>query len=405
MRWLYLAIVVVFVAALIIFLFQNTERVSMSFLSFGVTLPLAVLAFVVYVLGALTGGSLYALIRRSVAGSALPRLRKAAFMRAMVLHRLHDRLRMEERPDPTPGPGQIRVRIEACGVCRTDLHVVDGELPNPKLPIVPGHEIVGRVEAAGDGVSLKTGARVGVAWLGHADGTCPYCQSGRENLCDAPLFTGFTRDGGYATHAIADADFVFPLSDDIDPVETAPLLCAGLIGWRSLKLAGDGRTIGIYGFGAAGHIIAQVCRWQGRRVFAFTRPGDAAGQAFARAMGAEWAGGSDEKPPEPLDAAILFAPVGALVPAALAVLRKGGRVVCGGIHMSDIPSFPYSLLWEERSVASVANLTRADGREFLRVAPEAKVRTTTTPYPLDKANEALDDLRSGKLEGAAVLVP
>ncbi|MFZ0602617.1 MAG: zinc-dependent alcohol dehydrogenase family protein [Roseiarcus sp.] len=326
-------------------------------------------------------------------------------MRAMVLHRLHDRLRMEERPDPTPGPGQIRVRIEACGVCRTDLHVVDGELPNPKLPIVPGHEIVGRVEAAGDGVSLKTGARVGVAWLGHADGTCPYCRSGRENLCDAPLFTGFTRDGGYATHAIADADFVFPLSDDLDPVETAPLLCAGLIGWRSLKLAGDGRTIGIYGFGAAGHIIAQVCRWQGRRVFAFTRPGDAAGQSFARTMGAEWAGGSDEEPPEPLDAAILFAPVGALVPAALAALRKGGRVVCGGIHMSDIPAFPYSALWEERSIASVANLTRADGREFLSVAPEAKVRTTTTPYPLDKANDALDDLRAGKLEGAAVLVP
>ena len=326
-------------------------------------------------------------------------------MRAMVLHRLHDRLRMEERPDPTPGPGQIRVRIEACGVCRTDLHVVDGELPNPKLPIVPGHEIVGRVEAAGDGVSLKTGARVGVAWLGHADGTCPYCRSGRENLCDAPLFTGFTRDGGYATHAIADADFVFPLSDDLDPVETAPLLCAGLIGWRSLKLAGDGRTIGIYGFGAAGHIIAQVCRWQGRRVFAFTRPGDAAGQSFARTMGAEWAGGSDEEPPEPLDAAILFAPVGALVPAALAALRKGGRVVCGGIHMSDIPAFPYSALWEERSIASVANLTRADGREFLSVAPEAKVRTATTPYPLDKANEALDDLRAGKLEGAAVLVP
>ena len=326
-------------------------------------------------------------------------------MRAMVLHRLHDRLRMEERPDPTPGPGQIRVRIEACGVCRTDLHVVDGELPNPKLPIVPGHEIVGRVEAAGDGVSLKTGARVGVAWLGHADGTCPYCRSGRENLCDAPLFTGFTRDGGYATHAIADADFVFPLSDDLDPVETARLLCAGLIGWRSLKLAGDGRTIGIYGFGAAGHIIAQVCRWQGRRVFAFTRPGDAAGQSFARTMGAEWAGGSDEAPPEPLDAAILFAPVGALVPAALAALRKGGRVVCGGIHMSDIPAFPYSALWEERSIASVANLTRADGREFLSVAPEAKVRTTTTPYPLDKANDALDDLRAGKLEGAAVLVP
>ena len=326
-------------------------------------------------------------------------------MRAMVLHRAHERLKMEERPEPAPGPGQVRVRVEACGVCRTDLHVVDGELPNPKLPIVPGHEIVGRVEAVGEGVDLKPGERVGVAWLGHADGTCPYCRSGRENLCDTPLFTGYTRDGGYATHTIADADFVFPLSEDLDPVETAPLLCAGLIGWRSLELAGDGRTIGIYGFGAAGHIIAQVCRWQGRRVFAFTRPGDAAGQAFARSMGAEWAGGSDEKPPEPLDAAILFAPVGALVPAALQALRKGGRVVCGGIHMSDIPAFPYSLLWEERSVASVANLTRADGHEFLRVAPQARVRTTTKSYPLEQANEALDDLRSGRLEGAGVLVP
>jgi len=312
---------------------------------------------------------------------------------------------MQERPDPLPGPGQIRLRVEACGVCRTDLHVVDGELPNPKLPIVPGHEIVGRVEALGDGVSLKVGARVGVAWLAHTDGTCPYCRSGRENLCDAPLFTGYTRDGGYATHAIADADFVYSLPEDADPVATAPLLCAGFIGWRSLKLAGDGRTIGIYGFGAAGHIIAQVCRWQGRRVFAFTKAGDSAGQAFARSLGAEWAGGSDEKPPEPLDAALLFAPVGALVPLALAVLRKGGRVVSGGIHMSDIPSFPYALLWEERSVSSVANLTRADGHEFLGVAPQAKVRTTTTPYPLDKANEALDDLRSGRLEGAAVLVP
>ena len=326
-------------------------------------------------------------------------------MRAMVLSRPGARLAMEERPDPTPGPGQVRIRIEACGVCRTDLHVVDGELPNPKLPIVPGHEIVGRIEAAGEGVDLKPGARVGVAWLAHTDGTCPYCRSGRENLCDAPLFTGYTSDGGYATHTIAEAAFVFPLSDDLDPVATAPLLCAGLIGWRSLKMAGDGRTIGIYGFGAAAHIIAQVCRWQGRRVFAFTRPGDAAGQAFARSMGAEWAGGSDDKPPAPLDAAILFAPVGALVPSALAATRKGGRVVCGGIHMSDIPSFPYSLLWEERSIASVANLTRADGREFLALASEAKVQTTTTPYPLAKANEALDDLRSGRLEGAAVLVP
>ena len=326
-------------------------------------------------------------------------------MRAMVLRRPGERLVMEERPEPQPGPGQVRIRIEACGVCRTDLHVVDGELPDPKLPIVPGHEIVGRVEAAGEGVDFKTGARVGVAWLAHADGTCPYCRSERENLCDHPLFTGYTRDGGYATHTIAEAAFVFPLSDDLDPVATAPLLCAGLIGWRSLKMAGDGRTIGIYGFGAAAHIIAQVCRWQGRRVFAFTRAGDAAGQAFARSMGAEWAGGSDEEPPAPLDAAILFAPVGALVPGALAAVRKGGRVVCGGIHMSDIPSFPYRLLWEERSVASVANLTRADGREFLALASEAKVRTTTTPYPLDKANEALDDLRHGRLEGAAVLAP
>jgi propanol-preferring alcohol dehydrogenase len=324
-------------------------------------------------------------------------------MRAMVLNRAGDRLKMEERPDPAPGPGQIRVRVEACGVCRTDLHVVDGELPNPKLPIVPGHEIVGRVEAAGEGVALKPGARVGVAWLGHACGHCSYCRSVRENLCDTPLFTGYTRDGGYATHTIADADFVFPLSEDLNPIEAAPLLCAGLIGWRSLKMAGDGRAIGVYGFGAAGHIIAQVCRWQGRRVFAFTRAGDAAGQAFARSVGAEWAGGSDEKPPEPLDAAILFAPVGGLVPAALAALRKGGRVVCGGIHMSDIPAFPYNLLWEERSIASVANLTRADGHEFLALAPQAKVRTTITRYPLDKANEALDDLRHGKLEGAAVL--
>jgi propanol-preferring alcohol dehydrogenase len=326
-------------------------------------------------------------------------------MRAMVLRRPGERLAMEERPDPKPGPGQIRIRIEACGVCRTDLHVVDGELPDPKLPIVPGHEIVGRVEAVGEAVDFKLGARVGVAWLAHTDGTCLYCKAGRENLCDHPLFTGYTRDGGYATHTIAEAAFVFPLADDLDPVATAPLLCAGLIGWRSLKMVGDGRTIGIYGFGAAGHIIAQVCRWQGRRVFAFTRPGDAAGQAFARSMGAEWAGGSDDRPPEPLDAAILFAPVGALVPAALAATRKGGRVVSGGIHMSDIPAFPYRLLWEERSISSVANLTRADGREFLALAPQAKVRTTTTPYPLAKANEALDDLRNGRLEGAAVLTP
>ncbi len=326
-------------------------------------------------------------------------------MRAMVLSRAGERLVMAERPEPEPGPGQIRLRVEACGVCRTDLHVVDGDLPDPKLPITPGHEIVGRIEAAGEGVDMAPGARVGVAWLGHACGHCPYCRSQHENLCDTPIFTGYTRNGGFATHTIADAAFAFPLADGLDPVASAPLLCAGLIGWRSLKAAGDGQAIGIYGFGAAAHIIAQVCRWQGRRVFAFTRSGDGAGQRFARSLGAEWAGGSDEKPPVPLDAAILFAPVGALVPAALAAVRKGGRVVCGGIYMSDIPAFPYRLLWEERSVVSVANLTRADGREFLALAPRAGVRTTTTPYPLEKANEALDDLRAGRLEGAAVLVP
>ena len=326
-------------------------------------------------------------------------------MRAMILKRPHERLVMEERPAPEPGPGEVRVRIEACGVCRTDLHVIDGELPDPKLPITPGHEIVGRIEAAGEGVALKPGARVGVAWLAHADGTCPYCRSGRENLCDHPLFTGYTRDGGFATHTLAEAAFVYPLADDLDAVASAPLLCAGLIGWRSLKAAGEAETIGVYGFGAAAHIIAQVCRWQGRRVFAFTRSGNEKSQAFARSLGATWAGGSDEKPPALLDAAILFAPVGALVPAALAAVKKGARVVCGGIHMSDIPAFPYRILWEEREIVSVANLTRADGREFLALAPRAGVRTTTTPYPLEKANEALADLRSGRLEGAAVLTP
>ena len=326
-------------------------------------------------------------------------------MRAMTLRRAGQPLALEDRPEPVPGPGQIRLRIEACGVCRTDLHVVDGDLPDPKLPIVPGHEIVGRVEAAGAGVALAPGARVGVPWLGHTCGHCPYCLSARENLCDTPLFTGYTRDGGFASHTLADAAYAFPLAEDLDPVAAAPLLCAGLIGWRSLKSAGDGRTIGLYGFGAAAHIIAQVCRWQGRRTFAFTKPGDAAGQAFARSMGADWAGGSDEKPPELLDAAILFAPVGALVPAALAAVSKGGRVVCAGIHMSDIPAFPYRLLWEERSVVSVANLTRADGEEFLAIAPRVPVKTTTRTYPLEAANEAFDDLRAGRLEGAAVLVP
>ena len=312
---------------------------------------------------------------------------------------------MEERPDPTPGPGEILLRVEACGVCRTDLHVVDGELPNPVLPIVPGHEIVGRVAALGAGVTLRLGARVGAPWLGHTCGHCRYCAGGQENLCDAPLFTGYTRDGGFATHAIVDAAHAFPLPEDLDPVATAPLLCAGLIGWRSLKAAGEAECVGLYGFGAAAHIIAQVCRWQGRRVFAFTRAGDMASQKFALNLGAEWAGASDAAPPEELDAAIIFAPVGALVPLALNAVRKGGRVVCAGIHMSDIPTFPYSLLWGERSLVSVANLTRADGLEFLDIAARAKVKTTTTAYPLERANEALEDLRAGRLEGAAVLRP
>ncbi len=327
-------------------------------------------------------------------------------MRAMVLHALGQPLRMEELTLPAPGPGEIRLAVEACAVCRTDLHVVDGDLPDPKLPIIPGHEIVGRIDAVGVGVAgLSLGQRVGVPWLGHTCGHCPYCAGGRENLCDTPLFTGYTRDGGFATHVVADAHFAFPLDGFDDPVATAPLLCAGLIGWRSLVAAGDAGTVGIYGFGAAAHIIAQVCSWQGRRVFAFTRPGDDAAQDFARSLGAAWAGGSDEAPPSPLDAAIIFAPVGPLVPGALRAVGKGGRVVCGGIHMSDIPSFPYRILWEERQVVSVANLTRQDGLDFLSIAPKAGVRTQTVPYPLSQANEALSDLREGRLIGAAVLVP
>ncbi|MBB5754485.1 zinc-dependent alcohol dehydrogenase family protein [Prosthecomicrobium pneumaticum] len=327
-------------------------------------------------------------------------------MRAMVLRAIGAPLVAEERPEPQPGPGEIRVRVEACAVCRTDLHVVDGELPNPKLPVVPGHEIVGIVDAVGPGVALPAvGTRVGVPWLGHACGHCAYCGSGRENLCDDPLFTGYTRDGGFATHVVADAAFSFPLDGFDDPVAAAPLMCAGLIGWRSLKMAGPAARIGLYGFGAAAHIIAQVCRFEGREVYAFTRAGDTAAQAMALSLGARWAGASEEKPPEPLDAAILFAPVGALVPAALAAVAKGGRVVCGGIHMSDIPPFPYRLLWEERQVLSVANLTRADASEFLALAPRAGVRTTTHTYPLAAANEALADLRAGRFQGAAVLVP
>jgi len=327
-------------------------------------------------------------------------------MKAMVLRGLHTALVEEERPDPAPGPGQIRVRVEACAVCRTDLHVVDGELPNPKLPIIPGHEIVGIVDELGAGVvSPALGTRVGVPWLGHTCGVCPYCLTGRENLCDAPLFTGFTRDGGFATQVVADAAFAFPLAGFTDPVATAPLMCAGLIGWRSLRMAGDGRRIGLYGFGAAAHILAQVCRWQGREVYAFTRAGDAAAQGMALSLGAVWAGASEDLPPVPLDAAIIFAPVGALVPRALKAVRKGGRVVCGGIHMSDIPQFPYDLLWEERQVVSVANLTRNDAREFLGVALAAGIRTTTKTYPLAQANQALDDLRAGRFQGAAVLLP
>jgi propanol-preferring alcohol dehydrogenase len=327
-------------------------------------------------------------------------------MRAMVLERPGTRLALRERPLPVAGAGEILIEVAACGVCRTDLHVVDGELTRPKLPIVPGHEIVGRVAALGPGVSgLAVGTRVGVPWLGHTCGVCPYCRAGRENLCDAPLFTGYTRDGGYATHTIADARFCFPLPGAGDAAALAPLLCAGLIGWRSYRMAGEGPALGLYGFGAAAHILAQVAVWQGRRLHAFTRDGDTAAQDFARSLGAVWAGGSDELPPEPLDAAIIFAPVGALVPAALKAVKKGGRVVCGGIHMSDIPSFPYALLWEERQVLSVANLTRDDAREFLAIAPQAGVRTAVTRYPLERANEALADLREGRLQGAAVLIP
>jgi propanol-preferring alcohol dehydrogenase len=327
-------------------------------------------------------------------------------MQAMVLQRSGEPLRLVELTDPRPAAGEVRVQVAACGVCRTDLHVVDGELPNPKLPIVPGHEIVGRIDMIGDGATaLRIGQRVGVPWLGRTCGQCRYCRSGWENLCDRPLFTGYTRDGGYATHAIADARYVFALPESGDDVATAPLLCAGLIGWRSLRIAGDGDRLGLYGFGAAAHIIAQVARWQGREVFAFTRKGDDAAQAFARRLGACWAGSSEDAPPAPLDAAIIYAPVGALVPAALRAVRKGGRVVCAGIHMSDIPSFPYDILWQERELRSVANLTRQDGEEFFKIVPKAQIKTRTVSYPLVRANEALADLRSGRLQGAAVLVP
>ncbi len=327
-------------------------------------------------------------------------------MKAMVLDKPGTPLRVAEIERPVAGAGEIVVRVAACGVCRTDLHVVDGDLTEPKLPLVPGHEIVGTVEQIGAGVSgFRTGQRVGIPWLGRTCGHCRYCRMHRENLCDQPGFTGYQIDGGYAEYAKADARYCFPIPERYGDVEAAPLLCAGLIGYRSWRMAGDAEVLGLYGFGAAAHIVAQVAVARGQRVYAFTRPGDREAQAFARRLGATWAGGSDEVPPEPLDAAILFAPVGALVPAALRSLRKGGRVVCAGIHMSDIPSFPYRLLWEEREIVSVANLTRDDGREFFELAGQIDIRTETVAYPLEQANAALDDLRNGRFQGAAVLVP
>jgi propanol-preferring alcohol dehydrogenase len=327
-------------------------------------------------------------------------------MRAMVLTAPGAPLQMQERPDPRPDDGQIRVKVSACGVCRTDLHVVDAELPGIKYPVIPGHEIVGRVDLVGRNVTTHgIGDRVGIPWLGYTCGVCRFCKEGMENLCDRPLFTGYTRDGGFATHTIADARYAFPLGEDGDDVSVAPLLCAGLIGWRSLVMAGNAERLGIYGFGAAGHIVAQIARWQGRSVYAFTRSGDVAAQDFARRLGAVWAGASGELPDAPLDAAIIYAPAGELVPAALRAVRKGGKVVCAGIHMSDIPSFPYHLLWEERQLVSVANLTRQDGLDFLKIAPQAGIRTQTTAFPLVEANDVLGKLRTGQVLGAAVLKP
>ena len=326
-------------------------------------------------------------------------------MRAMVLESSPGRLAEREVPIPRPAAGEVRVRVEACAVCRTDLHILDGELAEPKLPLIPGHQIVGVVDAVGDGVArLAVGERVGVPWLGWTCGRCEYCAAGQENLCPRAQFTGYHRDGGFAEYAVIDERYAFALGTG-DAVAVAPLLCAGLIGYRTLRLAGDAERIGIYGFGAAAHIVAQVCRWQGRRVYAFTRPGDEQAQRFARELGAVWVGASTEPSPDQLDAALVFAPAGETVPAALRSVRPGGTVVCGGIHMSDIPSFPYALLWGERSVRSVANLTRADGEEFLALAPRVPVRTVTTTYPLEQAQQALDDLRAGRLQGAGVIVP
>ena len=328
-------------------------------------------------------------------------------MRAMVLREPCRALELEPRPDPEPGAGEVRLRVEACAVCRTDLHVVDGELRLPRLPIVPGHEIVGVVDRVGRGVDAPaSGDRVGVPWLGHTCGTCPYCVRGAENLCDRPVFTGHGRDGGFASHVVAEAAYCIALPAAADAAQLAPLLCAGLIGWRSLGMAGnDVRDLGLFGFGAAAHLVAQVAQRRGARIHAFTRPGDVRAQAFARELGAVWSGGSDERPPVELDAAILFAPAGELVPAALALVRKGGRVVCGGIHMSDIPSFAYSLLWGERQVRSVANLTRRDAAEFFAFVAAQPLRVEAIRYPLEDANAALADLRAGRIEGAAVLVP
>jgi propanol-preferring alcohol dehydrogenase len=328
-----------------------------------------------------------------------------AQFRAMLLEGPGTPLREAELPMPAPGPGQVLLEVEACGVCRTDLHLLDAELPDIPYPIVPGHEIVGRVQKVGAGATASLGQRVGVPWLGWTCGTCEHCRGGRENLCDAARFTGYQINGGYATHALADARYCFPLPEAADAAGLAPLLCAGLIGYRAMAMAGDARRLGIYGFGAAAHIVCQVAVWQGREVFAFTRPGDAASQAFARSLGAAWAGESETPPPAPLDAALIFAPTGALVPAALRAVRKGGRVVCAGIHMSDIPAFPYSILWGERGIQSVANLTRRDGEEFLALAPRIPVATEVTRFPLAQANDALARLRAGALQGAAVLLP
>jgi propanol-preferring alcohol dehydrogenase len=322
----------------------------------------------------------------------------------MVLERQGEPLRQAELPDPRPGPGQVLVSVAACGVCRTDLHIFDGDLAEPKLPLVLGHQIVGTVAGAGEGAErFEPGARVGVPWLGWACGECPYCLAGRENLCDRARFTGYDLDGGYAELAVADERFCFALGPEFSDTAAAPLLCAGLIGYRALRLLGDAERVGLYGFGASAHILCQVAAHQGRRVFAFTREGDEDGQAFARELGAEWAGSSGERPPEELDGAIVFAPVGALMPAALRASAKGARVISAGIHMSEIPAFPYEILWGERSLGSVANLTRRDGEELLALAPEVPVRTEVTAYPLGEAKRALEDLRSGRFRGAAVL--